>query len=460
MNGEYPGNIFDLFKYYTELRVQENRTTFIETINSQLIKNSFIKRGGVSARVQKNGVYGFNSETKYDTRSIKKVIKNASENAEFLSNCSKSNQIPANDKPLKIKKDYRTKKKKLSEKEKIEYLMYLNDFIKSEFPKVISYNLFLRDQEIEKHIFTSSRTEIIDVYTRSHIYCSLSLENDGVKYEIYDAFGNRGNFEDVFSSPLELSEKLYIQYEHLIKKGEGIYPKAGLKNVIIDSSISGIVAHEAIGHTVEADLVKSGSVGGDLLNKKICSEKINITDFANSYKDELLPVPVFIDDEGSEAQDVHLIENGILKNFMHNQKTAFEFNTSALGNARGFYFNSEPLIRMRNTAILPGEDSLEEMINSIEDGYYLMKTSNGEADSTSEFMFGIIQGYEIKNGKLGCGLKDFTVSGIAFDLLKTVSMTSDKICWDNSGYCGKKQPMIVSYGAPAIKCKMNIGGKL
>ncbi len=88
-----------------------------------------------------------------------------------------------------------------------------------------------------------------------------------------------------------------------------------------------------------------------------------------------------------------------------------------------------------------------------------MKSSNGEADSTSEFMFGVVMGYEIKNGKLGKAIKDTTISGIAFDMLKTVTMISDDMAWSCSGMCGKKQMIPVGMGGPAIKCQVNIGGK-
>ena len=74
-------------------------------------------------------------------------------------------------------------------------------------------------------------------------------------------------------------------------------------------------------------------------------------------------------------------------------------------------------------------------------------------------MVGVVQGYEIKNGKLGQALKDLTISGIAFDVLKSVSMISDDIVWGNAGMCGKKQWIPVGMGGPAIKCKVNIGGK-
>ena len=59
-------------------------------------------------------------------------------------------------------------------------------------------------------------------------------------------------------------------------------------------------------------------------------------------------------------------------------------------------------------------------------------------------MFGISMGYEIKNGKLGKAILDTTVSGVAFEMLKTVDMVSDKVEWVASGTCGKKQMMAVS----------------
>ena len=114
---------------------------------------------------------------------------------------------------------------------------------------------------------------------------------------------------------------------------------------------------------------------------------------------------------------------------------------------------------MRNTVVLPGKDTLEDMIASVDDGYYLLSTGNGQADLTGEFMFGITMGYEIKNGKLGRAILDTTVSGVAFDMLKTVDMVSDKVKWEANGTCGKKQPMAVSMGGPAIKCQITIGGR-
>lgn len=166
--------------------------------------------------------------------------------------------------------------------------------------------------------------------------------------------------------------------------------EAGIKECILESNLAGTLAHEAIGHTTEADIVLGGSVAADNLEKQVASPIINLTDFAHSYNGEICPVPIYMDDEGTKGEDVVIIKDGILKSFMHNKESAQYFSVKPTGNARAYQFFDEPLIRMRNTAILPGTSKLNDMIASIEDGYYLMESSNGQADSISEFMFGLI----------------------------------------------------------------------
>ena len=60
---------------------------------------------------------------------------------------------------------------------------------------------------------------------------------------------------------------------------------------------------------------------------------------------------------------------------------------------------------------------------------------------------------------VGRALLDTTVSGIAFDMLKTVDMLSSDVKWTSSGFCGKKQMIPVSMGGPEMRCKIMIGGR-
>ena len=284
---------------------------------------------------------------------------------------------------------------------------------------------------------------------------------DGMPVEIFDVLGGgEGVLTDHFTDPSKYYEKLDEQVELLMKKREGVFTNAGLKDVVLAPALAGILAHEAVGHTVEADLVLGGSVAAHNLGKRVATDLITMVDYAHTLPDgSRAPLPVYVDDEGTPASDEVLIKDGILVGYMNSRETAQHFGMEPHGNARGYAYSDEPLIRMRNTAILPGKDKLEDMIAAIDDGYYFTQTNNGQADTTGEFMFGIMMGYEIKNGKLGRAIRDTTISGVAFQMLQTVDMLSDDMVWSCSGTCGKKQPMPVGMGGPAVKCKVNVAGK-
>jgi TldD protein len=312
---------------------------------------------------------------------------------------------------------------------------------------------------MEKSLLTSDGTTLYSMLPRTIISFSLAMDKDGKPVEVGDSSGGLGQFEDRFNSPSDLYEKIDKVYEHLLKKSEGVYAEAGLKTCILDAKLAGILAHEAIGHTTEADLVLGGSVAANYMNMEVSSPLVTLVDFAHTALGSTCPVPIYIDDEGTLAEDAVIIDKGVLRSYMHNKESAMHFNVKPTGNARAFQFFDEPLIRMRNTAILPGVSKRDDMIASIDDGYYLIQPSNGQADTTSEFMFGVTLGYEIKNGKLGNAIKDMTISGVAFDVLKTITMISDDMNWSAGGFCGKKQMITVGMGGPAIKCKINIGGR-
>ena len=323
---------------------------------------------------------------------------------------------------------------------------------------LVSRTIRLTELDIEKDLVNTPGSVLDSLWTRSHIYIFLFKEKDGIPYSYYEILGGVGDFEDHFDKPEDIFEVIDLAYRRLIDKTEAVEAKAGISDVIISSELTGILAHEAVGHTAEADNVLTGSFIRHLLGQKVADEKVSLVDFAHSYQGKLLPMPLFIDDEGTKAEDVVIIEKGILKAFMHSFQSAEKLGAAPTGNARAFEFYDEPLIRMRNTVILPGHDSIEDMIASIDHGYYIFSSSNGQADSTAEFMFGVKLGYEIKNGKLGKALKETTVSGMAFDVLKSTTMISNDLKFFNNGYCGKKQWMPTTDGGPTLKCRMNIGG--
>ena len=445
---------------YTEIRAHQNTNTSVVITAGNLTSNATAVTSGVSARVFKDGLWGFSSAGELNREAADTVLRSALSNARFLSGkVTKPDVHLAETAPARYQspRDFVV----TDQKRMLEYARGLDDYIKEKYPNLSARSVMLVTDAMEKLLKTSAGTVSHMINPRACLYVDLSAEcADGTNVELFEVMDcGCGYFGDYFTDPTQFAEKLDKLYEQLMQKRDGVFSEAGVCDCVIDPSIAGMIAHEAVGHTVEADLVLGGSVAGPNLGKQVASPLVSIVDFAHTAFGKRAPLPVYVDDEGVECRDTVLIENGVLKGFMNNRESAAHFGMEPTGHARAYGFADEPLIRMRNTAILPGTDKLSDMIASIDNGYYLTRSMNGQADTTGEFMFGITMGYEIKNGKLGKALRDTTISGVAFDMLRTVDMLSDEVSWSSSGYCGKKQPMAVSDGGPAVKCRVNIGGR-
>ena len=328
------------------------------------------------------------------------------------------------------------------------------------FPRLTGRSIQINIDSTETMLITSHAADTRRVVPRANITVTMNCaDGNGGQASVLAKYGGGGSFDTLFTTPDALLSGLDTQYQWLMDKAEGVYAQAGTWDIVLGQGLSGILAHEAVGHTVESDMVRGGSVASTLRGQRVASPKVSLADYAHTAFGQPTPVQFRVDDEGTVAQDVVLIEDGILTDFMCNVQDSEYVHTTAKGNAFAYSYPNEPIVRMRNTCILPGQDSLEGMIASVEQGYYLLKSSNGQADCTGEFMFGVTVGYEIVNGKLGRAIRDTTVSGLAFDVLKTVDRVGQNVSWDSAGYCGKIQLFGNATGGPALKCRLAIGGR-
>ncbi|MBQ1870988.1 MAG: TldD/PmbA family protein [Lachnospiraceae bacterium] len=443
----------------TELRVHENRTRGVSITDGDVSNNVRMNIAGVSARVGKNGIYGFSSMADTTMEAGKAVLKAATDNAVFMDKHVNKERILPSTIPTG-KEELRHQVVDTEQKNIVEFAKELDAYMAKKCPELKSHSVTIREQSREKILYTSDGYDAHTAIPRSSIYVNMTaLTPDGKPVELFDSQSLLANYIDMFKDPKDFYKLIDDTYTAIMRKREGVYAEAGLKTVILGGEMAGMLAHEAVGHTVEADLVRGGSVAGPMLNKQVASPLISLTDFAYEAFGKPVPLPVYVDEEGTKCTDCEIIKDGILVGYMNSRETATLYGQKPCGNARAFQFSDEPLIRMRNTLIHPGKDKLEDMIASIDDGYYLVQSGNGQADYTGEFIFGVNEGYEIKKGKITRPILDTTVSGVAFEMLKTVDMVSDNITWSPSGTCGKKQPMPVSDGGPEIRCKITIGGR-
>ena len=445
---------------YAETRRHELRKSRLVMIDGNLAMNSRTAEGGISSRVYDGGYWGFASAPDSGTGANREQVdRKARDNARTMARfgARAAFDLPGG--------SYRGEhvfdgRRPLTQKECVERLAELHAWCAKRYPALKSTQFMLQDEHHSKWLSTSHGSEVLNSIQRAACYITLTAEGaDGAPVEMLERVSGKGSLADLDLSIDALAPLLDRIHEQLQDKRHAVAARGGLHTVVMGPDLAGILAHEAMGHPCEADLVLGGAMTRDLVGQPVASELITMVDYAHSRDGEELMVPVYADDEGTPARDAVLIERGRLTDFMSSRETAARLGIAPTGSARAYNPNDEPLVRMRNTAILPGTSKLDDMIAGVDDGYLLLKTSNGQADSTTEFMFGINLAYEIRNGKVGRAIRDTTVSGSAIKVLSSVDAVSDDMQWTCAGYCGKKQPMVVSMGGPAIRARAHLGGE-
>ena len=148
--------------------------------------------------------------------------------------------------------------------------------------------------------------------------------------------------------------------------------------MITDSSISGLIAHEAFGHGVEMDqFVKDRALAKQYMGQYVASPITNMHDGAAAAYSV---ASYFFDDDGVLAQDTHIIRDGVLAAGLCDLTSSAQLKTAPTGNGRRDNCRRKAYARMTNTFFSPGKDKLADMIASVKHGYMLFETNNGMED--------------------------------------------------------------------------------
>ena len=342
---------------YTELRWHANHAMRLMMRKGTLLQNSVSRAGGVSARCYRNGAFGFASLPGDDDAAIAGALGEAAGNAAlFQRTAGATETVLPRTAPGSGSYDYRSKNPSLSPGDRVDILRQVDAAIGEKYPGLVNSDLILASLAMEKALVTSDGASTYSYIPRATLLVNLAIQaNDGL-VELYDVLGGFGEIEDQFLDLGPVLERIDALYARLREKAEGTRCEAGVHDVVLDASVAGILAHEAIGHTCEADSVLAGSVAGDHVGRLVASEKITLGDYGGRGPDGRSNLAIHVDDEGTPCRDVTIIENGILKGFLHSKETARLLEAEPTGNARAFTFSDEPIVRMRNTAIAPGRD--------------------------------------------------------------------------------------------------------
>jgi TldD protein len=460
---EYLARVAAQANSWIELRFHERRTQQIAVRNGKLEESSSKRIQGIGVRALVDGVFGFASTTDLSEQGIlmavaaaqgaartsagaKKIhIKGLAEARMGVGTFPVATSDPLNRHPLE---------------EKLSLVMTIDRRVRQGGGLIVSSATSYAEIQDEKIIVTSDGADV-HVFTSIPEFRVMAVaQKNGDQCFGSDANSVSGGWQDLLeSNPPEKMADYAVRTA--IEQLAAPHPPGGLATVVLDPGLVGVLSHEAIGHTVEADIVLGGAITAETMNQEVASELVTMVDSGAS---EHLPSAIgtlSVDDEGVIARKTILIENGILRSYLHNRETAAHFGVEPTGNARAFEYSDVPIIRMRNTYIEPGDTPVDDLIAGIDDGYYMRGLGfGGQADSNAEFMFGVREARRVRDGKIGELVRGATISGNAFNVLRSVDAVGNDFLWGlGAGTCGKGQPAKVDAGGPHLRCRITIGGR-
>lgn len=367
--------------------------------------------------------------------------------------------------PIEIKethfKDYYKIQKPwidVSVADKKSFVQRLNDRIFALDPRVIKASVSLNDSTSYILFFNSEGVLTWDYRPMCIMYGSCTMEQNGKIENGSASRAYRKGFEFLTEELIETLARESVAQTSLMF--EAIKPKGGEMPVVMGAGSSGILLHEAIGHTFEADFNRKNiSIFSDQFGKKICSSNINIVDDGML---EYARGAINFDDEGIESQKTYIVKDGILESYLHDRISAKYYNVEPTGNGRRQSFRYAPLPRMRVTYMEQGNTPEADMIASVKQGVYVDNFTNGQVQiGAGDFTFFVKTGYLIENGKLTQPIKDINIIGNGPRALADITMVGDNLKIDEGAWtCGKDgQGVPVGQGLPSVLVsKLTVGG--
>ena len=170
-----------------------------------------------------------------------------------------------------------------------------------------------------------------------------------------------------------------------------------------------------------SSIVKKSSFLADKMGQQIFPENINIFDDPTIEKG-LSSEP--FDAEGIEPQKISLVENGVLKNWILDIRSATKLGLKSNGRAsRGISSNPSP--SSTNVYMQPGKISVADMLKDVKEGLYLTDVFGmGVNGVTGDYSQGA-NGFWIENGEITYAVSEITVAGNLLDMFKNITAAND-----------------------------------
>jgi len=430
------------------LRISESLNNVIVMKDGKVQEITSGNNWGGCVRVLKNGAWGVSFTT--NPGKMEDAGKSALKLANALDNDVKLADIePTQD---NVKSKAKLKLQDVSLDEKKESMSAAEKAANLE--TIVSTTVNYVDGEGTTIFVNSEGTELQIEESRVALFMNAVAASDGIIQFGHKSTGGAAGFEVIQKEDLEKFGRVTAEKAIRLLKAE--LPPSGKFPVVMDPELTGVFIHEALGHASEADLIlQNDSILKGKMGTQIGSSLVTIIDDATMDAFGYYPY----DSEGVKTRKNILVKDGVLRSLLSSRETASQLDITPSGNARSVV-GDQPIVRMSNTYLKPGELKFEELIEDMDSGIYLKGSRGGQVDTgKGVFQFNAAESFLIEDGEVTNPLRDVSLSGNILEmLLKVDGLGSDFKM--GVGFCGKSgQTVPVGDGGPHVRVKeATVGG--
>ncbi|OYU34125.1 metalloprotease TldD [Novosphingobium sp. PASSN1] len=298
-----------------------------------------------------------------------------------------------------------------------------------------------------------------DVRPLVRLNVSIVAEQNGRRETGSFGIGGRRLYDDLFEAET-WNRAIDSALAQALVNLESVDAPAGEMTVLLGPGWPGVLLHEAVGHGLEGDFNRKGtSAFSGRVGQRVAAPGVTVVD------DGSIPGrrgSLTIDDEGTPTEETVLIEDGILKGYIHDRMSARLMGLAATGNGRRESYAHAPMPRMTNTFMRGGNDDPAELLSRVKNGIFAKSFGGGQVDITSgKFVFSCTEAYRVENGKLGAPIKGATLIGDGPSVLtRVIGIGNDMALDEGVGVCGKGgQSVPAGVGQPTLLVDgLTVGG--
>jgi TldD protein len=456
---------------YAEARLQWNMEQNVSLKNGEFEPPGYSETYGLGVRVLYKGAMGFGATNILTRESVKELAtalakKVASSVSSFRTKVKMSDEdthiakwgVAERHKPEDV--EVSTMVSSLKEIDSELMSKHSQDSLKF---RVFGLGLSLE----EKYYANSNATKVESRVPRVGMFGILTAVEAGSVVQRFVQAGETGGWE-IFESG-RMKKRVVEEGDMVVKIVRGAEKFTGGKmDVIVGPEVTGIMTHESVGHPQEADRVlgrEGAQAGESYLTESDIGLQVG-SQFATVIDDPTIPGTdgyYLYDDEGVPARKRVLIKEGRINEFLHNRETAEVFGVRSNAAARASYYNVEPIIRMSNTYVEPGDYTLEEMVKEVKEGVLIKNFMEWNIDDkryNSRFVGH--EAYRIEGGELKGLVRNPVLELTTPKLWGSVAAKTRDLVFD-AATCGKGDPMQgipVGHGGPYMLLKdVVLGGR-